>query len=118
MTKALHLIARQEGISPKGLSPAGNMLRNEYKSGCWVNLGDDPRQLIGGWLYLHENSITVSKMGGRVSEVVPCLRKDAVITQGFALVFLSSEEAKGIKWRGSGVGRGHGGIIDATLPHE
>ena len=116
MQKSLHVIAQQQGTSPKGVTPTSN--KNEYKSNCWAYLGDHPEQLVGGWIYIHEKSTMPSTMGGRVVSVETCVR-DATITQGYAFTFTSSFQAKNVKWWESGnVRHGHGGFVDASLPHE
>lgn len=118
MTKALHVIAKQEGIAPKGITQTER--KGTYRSNCWVHLAD-PYELLNGWLYVHETSGAPSKMGGRIEAIEPCMRDPDKysIKDGWAFVFSASERGKGVIWRGYSQPRpGHGGIVDATLEHE
>jgi hypothetical protein len=116
MPKALHVIAEQIGASPKGVSRGNGPA--QFISGCWAYLGEDPEQLIGGWIYLHDTSSALSKMGGKVTGISRCTR-DTARADGIAFEFTNVSEAKNVKWRGTGnVRHGHGGFTDANEPHE
>lgn len=94
---------------------------DEWIAACYGFLGDEPAQLVGGWIYLHDKSNTVSKFGGLVTGYVPCHREDKKIKKGASYIFIRKDEAKNIKWRNSpntNIQHGHSNFLDADLPHE
>lgn len=120
MASALHVISHQAGIGREGLSRVEGE-KALWRSGCWLfQERDDPKSLVGGWIYLHETRNGPSMFGGRIVEVDACSRPgDDGEAHGVAVVFERKNEGRGQTWRGAKMARQeHGGLVSLALAHE
>ncbi len=118
--KAIHIICRREGISLRNLVHLKDK-KGTYVSGCWaLHRNDDPKLLIGGWIYLHPlDKSSPSEIGGIVSSVGTCKREDAATEDGVNFTFEVRKEGRGQAWRGASHNMAWtGGIVDADCVHE
>src|SRR5690349_3397999 len=87
--KAVHLICRRKDIGFEGLTPVEGK-RGYFHSCCWAfRESDNPRSLVGGWVYLHPISKgSPSEFGGIVRDVLPATRGNVLLRQFPALICL------------------------------
>jgi hypothetical protein len=111
--KALHVICHQVDGRYLHLD-AVDGAKGVFISQCWTITPDDPQELIGGRLYLHESSNQTSGFAGRITSFKPCKIKKS------GVAFTVERISGGQRWRGNTPTQTtpHGGIVDANFPDE
>ena len=114
--KAIHLICHSTTFGWQDLHPVAKRL-GAYVSKCWIIREDDPKELVGGYLYLHETSYKAAGFASRVLSVEASFTKSG--RPGYAFM-VQRVMQKSQRWRGKtpSQSRHHGGIVDACFPDE
>lgn len=103
---------------PLGLS-AIDKPATRFRSCCWDVTEEEARQLVGGWIYLHETKAKPSYFGGVVYAFEAVRVEDAAHQDRIAFMFEAKPHGKGQNWRGADHAMAHQSeVIDTTFPHE
>lgn len=118
IAKSIHLkcvkLANGQAMNVSHIEGTSNFI-----SGYWLLNDREAEELIGGWLYLHENKAVRSYRGGRISGYKHEIRTDVVNQDRIGLIFRPMVEAIGISWRGQQHDMAWtGGPVEANLAHE
>jgi hypothetical protein len=91
--------------------------RGLYILDCWIV--ENPEELTGGWLYLHESSNVRSYLAGIIQEVTPCITKDQWQREGWEFTFKRDSRGDGQRWRGPTPNQmRYVNVVPASYDHE
>lgn len=116
MRKAIHFICASANARWKNLRKNGD---RTFQSGFWNLSEEEAKELVGGFLYLHETKAKSAGFGGRIVgysvETLP------VFARALRIDFRVEpmREARGTGWRGARHAMAWtGGLVPADCPHE
>jgi hypothetical protein len=116
MMKAIHCICHRENGEIRGMrhiDPSNGL----YILDCWIV--ENPEELIGGWLYLHERCAEGAYLAGIIREVTPCITRDQWQRKGVAFTFRVDRRGDRKRWRGPAANQQRFvNVVSGDYPHE
>ena len=116
--KSIHFKCEREGITLRGLTSVVSFT-NRHRSCCWDITAQEAKELIGGWIYLHNTKNETSVFGGKIIDYEETVLEEKVHSRRIALIFEARVQGRNQKWRGKDhIMAWTSGLIPSNYQHE